>query len=191
MYLKQQVTFNRFGCTRHTRLSVSSGEWFKAISIDAPYETFSWKNLPRVIWSPPQLSRIIWRGSFRRGRNLRTDLKRSWRAENANDLFAEIANGYLQRSHRNDRVLSRWRSATPCFPLAIANISASVFRVVNSGHSPIFTGPTPGIYSGSFVPQEPPRHSRQPRAAGRSFFSLSCTPRIVPSRRSQVLTKNE
>lgn len=186
MYLKQQVTFNRFGRTRHTRLSVIIGEWFKAIPI-----AFSWKNLPRVIWSPPQLSRIIWRGSFRRGRNLRTDLKRSWQAENANDLFAEIANGYLQRSHRDDRVLSRWRSATPCFPwpsqtfrlpfsgwltLDILRYSRGPPRVFILAHLSLRNS---RVIGGNLEPQ------------GDLFFSLSRAPRIVPSRRSQVLSKNE
>lgn len=94
---------------------------------------------------------------------------------------------YLQRrSHRDDRVSSR---------MAIANISASVFRVVSPGHplDILHRGPTPGgIYSGSFVPREPPRHSRQ---GGHLFFCpffLSFFPFLhsLVFPRSQVLTKN-
>lgn len=61
----------------------------------------------------------------------------------------------------------------PCFPCRPSQTSRLPFSGwLSPGRSPIFTGPhTPGIYSGSFVPQEPPRHPRQqPRAAGRPFF---------------------
>jgi len=60
---------------------------------------------------------------------------------------------------RTERKKSRrdGREAAPS--TAIANIPASVFRVVSSGHSSAFTV-HPAIYSGSFVPQEPPRHRR-------------------------------
>jgi len=86
------------------------------------------------------------------------------REEAYNDLFAERERE--RGATRTERKKSRREAGSPS--AAIANIPASVFRVVSSGHSSAFTV-HPAIYSGSFVPQEPPRHHR-PRETSRDPF---------------------
>lgn len=101
---------------------------------------------------------------------------------NASDLFAEIGGEIVIYKEEVTGMIvfcGGWPSQTFRLPfsgwLALAIL-------------PIFTGAShpPGIYSGSFVPREPSRHSRQENLFFLSFFLFS----TLVFRRSQVLTKN-
>lgn len=124
---------------------------------------------------PPQLPRIV----RREGRVIRRwNLGRRW--ERWSVCRDRRLDCYLQRrSHRDDRVL--WRTA-------IANISASVFRVVSPGHSPdIHRGlPPPRVFILAHLSLG---KRRVIPGEGRTFF-LFFFLFFSPLRRSQVLTKN-